>query len=55
MQSRTESSQTVVKIHELMNDRKCFETIRDLRWPTGCFALVALPTNEFSGCKGLHR
>ena len=33
--SRIARSRTVVNIQNLINDLKCFETVRELRWPQG--------------------
>jgi len=35
MHNTTECGQVLVRIHQLVDDKKCFETIRNLRWPCG--------------------
>lgn len=58
----------MIKIQHLIDDAKCFETIRDLRWPDkvscphcGCDAITkqgrddTQPERQRYGCKGCQR
>ncbi len=39
MDTKSSAGAALVKIQDLINDAKCFEVVRDLRWPEGVFCL----------------
>jgi len=39
MNAKSSAGAALVKIQDLINDAKCFEVVRDLRWPEGVFCV----------------